>query len=124
VLSDAIGHSTAVHIVSGYLELVWIGAILVVFLIALRWAWVRTRPDEDPVRYSRRAVVLAALYALFAIGLDAVQSLYGAAVPSDPRGETLLGIAENSGELVTLSLMLGLTLSAAVSLARQRRESA
>jgi hypothetical protein len=110
VLSEAIARQTGTVIPPGYLELAWISAIVLLFLIVLRRATSRAEPTGESVRYTRLAVALSGVYALFAIGLDAVQSVYGAAVPSDRRGETLLGILENSGELVALSLIVALSL--------------
>jgi hypothetical protein len=109
-LSAVVARLTGVEVRSGFFELLWIGAVVLVFLLVLRRASGGGTPQGDAVRYTRRAAALAGLYALFAVGLDAVQTAYGAVAPSDRRGETLLGIAENSGELVSLSLIVGLTL--------------
>jgi hypothetical protein len=102
----------------GLIEIGVLTLASVTFVAALTYVHRRLRHSPLTVQHSRRALGMMAAYALFGVGFDALQVVHRGWAPDDRYADVVIGLLENSGELVVLSLLVGVTLLHARRLAR------
>ncbi len=95
--------------VYGLWELVPMALAVAVVLGALWYVHRRPGVSSSARRYTRRVLPLGILYGVFAVGVDAMHSLYNVLIAGDGLGDTLFQLLEDSGELVTATLILAYT---------------